>query len=95
MRLLTWQVTHHAAVKSTNTGRPSASARVVASRDQRSQRAWAGASASGVPICWASTHTSHATVANIGTAIAFLKCAIQAPGRGNQRASAGDRLAAR
>ena len=48
-----------------------------------------------MPTCCPSTHTSQTTVANIGKAITVLKCAIQTPGRGSRRASAGQALAAR
>ena len=53
------------------------------------------APAPSMPLCWPSTHTSQATVANIGKAISLRKVSIQAPGRGSRRATAGTQLAAR
>ena len=64
VRLLNWQVTHHAAVKSTKTGRPLASAACTRSADQGCQPSasmtpevpipWLGAApaaAGAVPTC--------------------------------------------
>ena len=51
--------------------------------------------APSMPLCWPSTHTSQATVANIGNAISCLKVTIHAPGRGSSLAMPGTTLAAR
>ena len=53
------------------------------------------APAPSMPLCWPSTHTSQATVANIGKAMSLRKVSIHAPGRGSSRATAGTQLAAR
>ena len=53
------------------------------------------AAAPSMPVCWPSTQTSQTTVASIGNAIAVLKVAIQAPGRGIARATAGQALTTR
>ena len=42
------------------------------------------APAPSTPLCCPSTHTSQATVANMGKAIRRRKVSIQAPGRGSQ-----------
>ena len=151
-RLLIWQVTHQAAVKSTNTMRPCACAWATRSGLQGCQRSptatpvasavsWrssgtahaapaantatdvapkpmrargprvaeprpqaakasassklSSAAAPSMPDCCPSTHTSHTTVANIGKAIAVLKCTIHTPGRGSARATGGHAVAAR
>ena len=71
-------------------GEPSAQARKVRANSSASK-----AATPSTPTCTPSTQTSQTTVANIGKAIRVLKCDIQAPGRGIQRASAGQALAAR
>ena len=149
----TWQVTHQAAVKSTNTGLPAAhelgrpcagdqgshgsrrraracgraaAARLrraasataqrergagaaTASRAEHDARAAAQRRASSsqqakatsssraarrqpsMPLCWASTQTSQAAVANIGKARSLREARPSTgPGRGSQRSSAGD-----
>ena len=48
-----------------------------------------------MPLCWPSTQTSQATVANIGKAISCLNVTIHAPGRGRARARPGSALSAR
>ncbi len=53
------------------------------------------APAPSMPLCWPSTHTSQATVANIGKAMSLRKVTIHAPGRGSSRAMDGTQLAAR
>ena len=154
LRLLNWQVTHQAAVKSTNTGRPSACSAATRSGLQACQAtpctavavspavaiscirvtfgpmltpshssasadrppitarprprspsaqtssanttsSVSNAAAPSMPLCCPSTHSSQTTVANIGKAMNWRKCAIQAPGRGSARAMAGHQLAAR
>src|SRR5512144_998120 len=69
-RLLTWQVTHHAAVKSTNTGRPEAvsAATVSGLNATQSRSALVTRRSPALVVEAPSTNSGHATAAEIATA---------------------------
>src|ERR1043165_4535760 len=69
-RLFTWQVTHHAAVKSTNTGRPEAASAATVSGENAAQSRSALATRRSPVFADAvlSAKSGHATTAEITTA---------------------------
>src|SRR5262245_32656219 len=69
MRLFTWQVTHQAAVKSTNTGLPSARTRANASADHGCQPLAVGVGAAASAKCVPSfaCHVGHDQTATAST----------------------------
>src|SRR5258708_39970281 len=84
-RLLTWQVTHHAAVKSTNTGCPAA-ARLRTFSGDHACHGSSPARATGVESAAASGATApgHATSTPAGARITAI-AERRAPGRCHQR----------